>query len=268
MAAVMDLHQTDRAAADAATLADLRTQLELHPVFEALTDINHLRQFMRAHVFAVWDFMSLLKRLQRDLTCTDVPWVPPRDRVASHLINEIVLGEESDLRPDGEPASHLDIYLDAMREVGADTAQFERFLELIDGGMEPMDALHTIGVPDHVRAFVGHTLRVAREDTTLAVMTNFFHGRENVIPQMFNALLTRWHVDEEAAPMFVFYLKRHIEVDGESHGPMAQQIIDRAIGNDSGRKEQVLQAAVEAVRARIALWDGVLVTLQEQSQAA
>lgn len=267
MAAVMDLHQTDRAAADAATLADLRTRLELHPVFEALADIGHLRQFMRAHVFAVWDFMSLLKRLQRDLTCTDVPWVPPRDRVASHLINEIVLGEESDLRPDGEPASHLDIYLDAMREVGADTAQFARFLELIDGGMEPLDALHTVGAPDHVRAFVGHTLRVAREDTTLAVMTNFFHGRENVIPQMFSALLARWHVDEGAAPMFVFYLKRHIEVDGESHGPMAQQIIDRAIGHDPGREAQVLEAAVEAVRARIALWDGVLLTLQEPQAA-
>jgi len=268
MAAVMDLHQSDRTAADAATLSDLRTQLELHPVFEALTDVNHLRQFMRAHVFAVWDFMSLLKRLQRDLTCTEVPWIPPRDRVASHLINEIVLGEESDLRPDGEPASHLDIYIDAMREVGADTAQFERFLALVDQGMEPLDAMHTVGAPEHVRTFVAHTLHVAREDTTLAVMTNFFHGRENVIPQMFNALLTRWHIDEAAAPMFVFYLKRHIEVDGESHGPMAQQIIDRAVGNDPDRKQQVMEAAVEAVRARIALWDGVLVTLQEQPQAA
>ena len=262
MAAVMDLHQHDDLAADVATLADLRNQLELHPVFEALTDIEHLRQFMRAHVFAVWDFMSLLKRLQRDLTCTEVPWVPPRDRIASHLINEIVLGEESDVRPDGEPASHLDIYVDAMREVGADTTQFERFLALVDKGMEPLDAMHTVGADDHVRAFVGHTLRVAREDTTLAVMTNFFHGRENVIPQMFNALLTRWHIDEEEAPMFVFYLKRHIEVDGETHGPMAQQIIDRAVNGDPVRERAVLQAAIESVRARIQLWDGVQMTLE------
>jgi Protein of unknown function (DUF3050) len=267
MAAVMDLQKHGDVANDASTLADLRTQLELHPVFEALTDINHLRQFMRAHVFAVWDFMSLLKRLQRDLTCTEVPWLPPRDRIAAHLINEIVLGEESDLRPDGEPASHLDIYIDAMREVGADTAQFERFLDLVEGGMEPLDAMHTVGAPEHVRTFVAHTLRVAREDTTLAVMTNFFHGRENVIPQMFNALLTRWHIDENEAPMFVFYLKRHIEVDGESHGPMAQQIINRAVGNDPRRKEQVLQAAVESVSARIALWDGVQLSLQELQPA-
>lgn len=262
MAAVMDLHQHDDLAADMATLADLRNQLELHPVFETLTDIERLRHFMRAHVFAVWDFMSLLKRLQRDLTCTQVPWMPPRDRIAAHLINEIVLGEESDVRPDGEPASHLDIYVDAMREVGADTAQFERFLALVERGMEPIDAMHTVGVDEHVRAFVSHTLRVAREDTTLAVMTNFFHGRENVIPQMFNALLTRWHIDEAAAPMFVFYLKRHIEVDGETHGPMAQQIIDRAIDGDPARERAVLKAAIDSVRARIQLWDGVQQALE------
>jgi len=267
MAAVMDLHQSDRIVADATALRDLRTQLELHPVFEALADIGDLRRFMRAHVFAVWDFMSLLKRLQRDLTCTQVPWVPPRDRIAAHLVNEIVLGEESDLRPDGEPASHLDLYLDAMREVGADTAQFERFLQLVDDGMEPLDALHTVGAPAHVRAFVGHTLRIARDGSTLAVMTNFFHGRENVIPRMFDALLARWRIDEAAAPMFVFYLRRHIEVDGESHGPMAQRIIDRAVDHDPARQQQVIEAAAEAVRARLALWDGVLVDLQEQPAA-
>ncbi|GAB3387182.1 DUF3050 domain-containing protein [Lysobacter fragariae] len=254
MAAVMDLQQHSD---DLATLADLRTRLELHPVFEALTTLDDVRGFMRAHVFAVWDFMSLLKRLQQDLTCTQVPWLPPRDRIASHLINEIVLGEESDVRPDGEPASHLDIYLDAMREVGADTTQFERFMELVAGGMEAIDAMHTVGAPQHVRHFVAHTLHVAREDSTLAVMTNFFHGRENVIPQMFNALLTRWSIDEDQAPMFVFYLKRHIEVDGETHGPMAQAIIERAVGDDPAKEQQVVQAAIEAVRARIALWDGV-----------
>lgn len=262
MATVMEA-RTD----ELTTLADLRAQLELHPVFESLTTPADLRLFMRAHVFAVWDFMSLLKRLQRDLTCVDVPWMPRRDQLAAHLINEIVLGEESDVMPNGEPASHLDIYLEAMREVGADTAQFERYLQLVAGGMEPVDAMQTVGAPEHVRAFVAHTLAVATQESTLSVMANFFHGRESVIPQMFNALLTRWHIDEEVAPMFVFYLKRHIEVDGESHGPMAAQIIDRAVGDSDERHGEVLRAAVASIRARIALWDGVHADLRKAATA-
>ena len=248
---------------DVTTLTDLRRQLEQHPVFESLASMEDLREFMRAHVFAVWDFMSLLKRLQRDLTCVEVPWMPRDDRRAAHLINEIVLGEESDIAPDGQPASHLDIYLDAMREIGADTSLFDRFMKLVTGGMEPIDAMHTIGAPEHVRNFASHTLRVATEEPTLSVMANFFHGRENVIPQMFNALLAHWQIGEDEAPMFVFYLKRHIEVDGESHGPMAQQIIEGAIGRSVDRRAIVTQAAIESIRARLALWDGVHASLLE-----
>ena len=252
---------------DLAVLIDLRKQLEQHPVFARLANIADLRRFMRAHVFAVWDFMSLLKRLQRDLTCVDVPWIPRRDKVAAHLINEIVLGEESDIAPNGEPASHLDIYLEAMREVGADTTQFTHFLDLVTKGIDPVDAMHAAGVPAHVRTFVTHTLHTAARESTLTVMTSFFHGRENVIPRMFTALLQRWQIDEGLAPMFVFYLKRHIEVDGDSHGPMAQQIIERATAGDPARHEVVMHAAIESVRARIALWDGVQLSLQEAEAA-
>jgi hypothetical protein len=252
---------------DLAVLIDLRKQLEQHPVFESLGNIAALRRFMHAHVFAVWDFMSLLKRLQRDLTCVDLPWIPRRDKLAAHLINEIVLGEESDMAPNGEPASHLDIYLEAMREVGADTTQFTHFLDLVTKGIDPIDAMHAAGVPEHVRTFVAHTLHTAAHESTLTVMTSFFHGRENVIPRMFTALLQRWHIAEDLAPMFVFYLKRHIEVDGDSHGPMAQQIIERATAGDSVREELVMHAAIESVRARIALWDGVQLSLREAEAA-
>jgi hypothetical protein len=256
-----------RARKDLAELADLRRRLAEHPVFESLTNLVDLRRFMRAHVYAVWDFMSLLKRLQRDLTCVDVPWVPRRDSLAARLINEIVLGEESDVAPSGEPMSHLDLYLAAMREVGAETAEFERFMQLVANGVNVGDALLASGAPEHVRTFVAHTLDTATRQSTLSVMTSFFHGRENVIPRMFSALLQRWNIAERQAPMFVFYLKRHIEVDGESHGPMAQQIIERAMGDDPIRYHLVMHSAIESMKARIALWDGVRQSLREAEAA-
>ena len=53
-----------------------RAKLLAHPVYAQISDINGLRKFSTFHVYAVWDFMSLLKSLQMGLTCVSLPWLP------------------------------------------------------------------------------------------------------------------------------------------------------------------------------------------------
>ncbi len=241
----------------------LRHELEVHPVFAEIAHTEALRSFMQVHVFAVWDFMSLAKRLQRDLTCVELPWMPPLDPAAARLINDIVLAEESDIDADGHPASHLDLYLRAMRDVGASTTQFDTFMTELRSGAGLSAALDTADVPQFVRDFVEHTIGTCLHGTTLDAMASFFYGRENVIPDMFQGLLNHWGLNIDQAPGFVYYLQRHIELDGDTHGPAAQQLIEKALAREPGKLQDTREAARLALQARRALWDGTATLLRE-----
>ena len=263
-------HETEAKAQDPVltpAMRKLRRELETHPVFARIADIEALRGFMQVHVFAVWDFMSLAKRLQRDLTCVELPWMPPADPAAARLINDIVLAEESDVDAEGNAASHLDLYLRAMRDVGAPTAPFEAFLDALRGGATLEAAMDAAQAPRFVRDFVGHTLDTCLRGTTLQTMASFFYGRENVIPEMFQGLLEHWGLSESQAPGFVYYLLRHIELDGDSHGPAASRMIASALAARPEALPEAREAARAALQARRALWDGTLALLQEQREA-
>ena len=56
--------------------------------------------------------------------------IPVGDTLCRRLINEIVLGEESD-QFDGRVLSHFEMYLAAMDQAGADRAPLERFLDAL-----------------------------------------------------------------------------------------------------------------------------------------
>ncbi len=242
----------------------IRESLESHRVFDEINDMHALRCFMQVHIYAVWDFMSLAKRLQRDLTCVELPWMPPVDPVAARLINDIILAEESDVDAEGHPASHLDLYLKAMRDIGADTAEFDCFLNALRAGQSLDAAFETAGTPTFVRTFVSHTLATCQHGTTLETMASFFYGRENVIPDMFQGLLNRWGLSAEQAPGFVYYLQRHIELDGDSHGPAASRMIDVQLAKHSTALQEAREAARGALTARQALWDGAAHMLRER----
>jgi Protein of unknown function (DUF3050) len=119
---------------------------------------------MQMHVFAVWDFMSLVKRLQSELTSNSLPWIPALSARIARFTNEVVLGEESDVGPDGKPISHFELYLRAMDEIGADTTEIRGFTSQVVVGAQWEEVLEDLYIPPGVRDFVTVSLRDSRLD--------------------------------------------------------------------------------------------------------
>jgi hypothetical protein len=242
-------------------LSNLRAALLDHAVYTRVSSPAELRLFMEDHVFAVWDFMSLLKRLQQDMTCITVPWFPADNAKAARLINDIVIGEETDVGPDGSFVSHLALYLRAMRDIGASTRQFEKFRSLVLVGVPVEVALTRIGAPPHVQAFVAHTMALANSGSTEEVLAAFFYGREDIIPEMFRRLLDTLYGakhDSDRLRHFIYYIDRHIELDGDSHGPKGRELLENLVANSPDKDERALRAACNSIKARIGLWNGTL----------
>lgn len=234
-----------------------------HPLFIEITSHRKLQHFMENHVFAVWDFMTLAKRLQRDLTCVRLPWLPPSDPQSARLINEIVLAEESDTHPTGGYCSHFELYLEAMAEVGADTSSIHRFLALQRQGVDARAALPMIDVLPELARFVDSTLHLALNAPTHCVAAVFLHGRECVIPGMFERLLQQDVLMPGQAPALRNYLERHIELDAQEHGPAAEQLLERLVTADPNHRREADERALAAVESRITLWDALRTSLHE-----
>jgi hypothetical protein len=238
--------------------------LVAHPVYGRIDGLPALRQFMEHHVFAVWDFMSLLKALQRRLCCINVPWTPPTNPSACRLINEIVLGEESDEDGRGGYASHFDLYLRAMTGAGAATDQIAGFVDRIRQGRGVADALDAAGAPDTVSRFVGRTFAIMNQGDDCAIASAFAFGREDILPDVFRRLVERLDAASEGnLAAFRYYLDRHIELDGDEHGPMAERLVEDLCGDDPSRWDSAEEAAIESLRARKLLWDGVCERLDD-----
>jgi hypothetical protein len=247
-------------------IAPLREQLVRHPLYASIRSIADLRLFMESHVFAVWDFMSLLKSLQRALTSVEVPWIPTAHPASRRFINEIVLGEESD-EYEGRPASHFEIYLEAMQRAGANTAVITGVVDAArQSNPDRMALVHQAlqAAPSAAREFVRTTFRVIAGPVA-AQAAAFTFGREDAIPDMFRALVK--DINREMAgdlSPFVWYLERHIEVDGDDHGPLAVRMVADLCASDPELWDQAAQAAEDAIRARLSLWDGILAQLDRK----
>jgi hypothetical protein len=238
-------------------VAPARQRLVDHPLYREIRDIQHLRIFLQSHVFAVWDFMSLLKSLQACLTCVATPWLPSAYPKSRRLINEIVLGEESDNFGDGY-ISHFELYLQAMVEAGADTSAIRNLIDELKSGRALPDALSVAGPPAEAVEFVRTTFSFLQLDKPHVTVAAFTFGREDLIPDMFRQMVKDLRQSLETVGLFEYYLDRHVEVDADSHGPMALQMVEELCGPVERKWEEAGLGAVTALQARLALWDGIL----------
>jgi len=243
-------------------LDEYRSVLVNHYLYNKIDSIDAIQQFMETHVFAVWDFMSLLKRLQLELTCTSIPWIPVGNPITRRLINEIVLGEESDLNQNGHAVSHFELYLQAMNHIGADTRAINSYIKQLKQGESWENALVNSGASQAAIQFVRKTMSCVENAPIHVVAGVFTYGREDLIPDMFISIVRELsEKGHSGAQTLMYYLERHIEIDGDEHGPMALQMIEELCEGDSIKKQESIHAAKQALESRIELWDAIAETI-------
>ncbi len=241
---------------------NIRSQKELllnHPLYTKVKTPDDLRHFVEGHVYAVWDFMSLLKALQSKLTCTTTPWMPVGNPQTRYLINEIVLAEETDVNSDGRRQSHYEMYIDAMKACGADTSGIENFLENVVATQNIFVSIKQAKLHENIKAFLDFTFRTIEHGEAHQIAAAFTFGREDLIPSMFTEILKNFQANFPEANLdkLVYYFERHIELDGDEHGPMAMQMMAELCGDDAQKWKEVQETAQEALSKRIGLWDAI-----------
>ena len=247
-----------------------KNQLLAHSLYEKVKTIEDLHCFLENHIYAVWDFMSLLKALQNKLTCTTTPWLPIGNPQVRYLINEIVVAEETDLAIDGTRQSHFEMYLDAMQQCGANTKEINAFLENVKTTQNIFVSIKQSDLHPNVKAFLDFTFRIIEEGKAHKIAAAFTFGREDLIPSMFTEILKNFQTNfpETDLSKLIYYFERHIELDADEHGPMAMQMISELCGTNEVKWKELEEVSIEALEKRIGLWNAIEEQVEQKLEMA
>jgi hypothetical protein len=247
-----------------AEIKELREALLNHRLYHSIESLHDIQVFTMHHVFAVWDFMSLLKAMQKELTCVNTPWKPVGNAKVRRMINEIVLGEESDTDQYGNPASHFELYLDAMTQAGASTQQILNLINKLSDDTSVMQLIDELDLDEKVKEFLRFTFSLVEENKIHKIAAAFTFGREDLIPDLFRGLVYDINKRFEGKlDKMIYYLDRHIQVDDGVHGPLAIEMIEELCQNDEVLWKECIEVSKEALEKRIRLWDAIALEIEK-----
>ncbi|HVV69221.1 MAG TPA: DUF3050 domain-containing protein [Gammaproteobacteria bacterium] len=241
-----------------AAISPLADAIKRHKLLTAIDSIEKLRLFTQIHVYAVWDFMALLKALQGKLTSMQPLWTPPINPMGCHLINTLLSEEESDHLPDGRYLSHFALYLEAMSHCGANIQPITGFISDIKADKPLSSLLARTDLPVPARRFIADTFTII-EKNSHAIAASLAFAREYITSNLFSTLLrtiepTGSHYSLETLKC---YLQRHIDLDSDKHSQQSQQLVASLCGTDEIKWQEALDAAHFSLQSRIQLLDGI-----------
>tara|TARA_B100001559_G_C16393182_1_gene572216 strand:+ start:61 stop:834 length:774 start_codon:yes stop_codon:yes gene_type:complete len=228
-----------------------------------LKSVEDIKVFMEIHIYAVWDFMSILKSLQHHICPSNYPWIPNTytENGISRLINEIVLAEESDEISKNKYSSHFNLYLQAMCDLNADTYKIKNFINSISNNHYDISKAD---IPECAKKFVLTTYQLLNKNKLHISAALFTYGRETTLPSMFTNILDSIEPVNKTKNLKL-YLKRHIDIDTNRHGPLSIKLFDLSHDGDKSKQLEALDAAIVAINARSQLWDCVLSKINENN---
>jgi hypothetical protein len=183
-----------------------------------------------------------------------VPTENTRNGLTS-FINEIVLSEESDYIDGIGYVSHFEIYLEAMKEIDADSSKILELIDCVDRKGSVYEGINNLDILDEVKDFIKFDLDTALSGDLPKIVGSFTLGREKVIPNMFEHIVQSV-ADASATNKFTTYLNRHIDIDGDRHGPLSSKLLDKLCCSDKNL-EVAYQAGIDSLNLRLKVWDKI-----------
>ena len=248
------------------SIAPFNSKLINHKIYGQISDMRKTKIFMESHVFSVWEYLTMLKALQRELATRDISFLHENVPDLPYLINQIVLNEEIEEESRGEYLSAMglyQLYINSMDEIGADSNPIKYFVDCIKVNKNWNNTIRdTItrfdNIPIQTYEYLNYNLKMIELSEIHELAGIFFFGREDINSKFI--LLIKSNIEhEKSLSNLKNIIKRHVDDDSKNKNPILGEYINNILCKDDDKKwKKVEISVIEAIKKRIELWDGML----------
>ena len=154
-----------------------------------------------------------------------------------------------------------------MEEIEAETATINHFVS----GIKDLDSIGNYikksDLNSAIKSFLNFSFLTIEGWKSHEIAAAFTFGREEIIPDMFIEIIQQTEkTNKISLDKINYYLQRHIDLDGDEHGPLAHEMIVGLCKNDSKKWEEVIDISKKALKERIQLWDFINFSIKHKNE--